>query len=112
MKLPSLMLASIALLWCFTSTARAADVTPEQARTMCKVVDQTFLHQLPVIMELKAKGLSARTIRVIDRDANSTYQGLMRSNFGPAVEDILDSPTATPEQAIQYLESACIKKLL
>lgn len=92
--------------------AQDSQVTPDIAQRLCKVVDPQFLNALPALMELKNKGYSARSLRLVYRDASSTYEGPMRSNMSEALSLIADSNATTREQALAHVEQACMKRIM
>lgn len=108
MKFPSLIVASIA--WVFASTANAGyDVTPAQAKTLCRVVDPVFLNALPVLLEMKASGKSQRQVRLAY--LYGTNYGIGIPFMTRAVEAIHDSSETTVDGAIRFLEERCFKEL-
>lgn len=90
--------------------ASAQTFSDAQAHQLCKLVDPTFINQLPVMLELKKQGLTARAARLAVKPANSFYRGY-EGYMEVGIIEVLDSPATTVEEAVQYLEAACVKRV-
>lgn len=89
-----------------SSPVLGADLTDNQMKMFCKLVDPTFLNRLPVIMEIKAAGDTqwGATLKYA-RDGAGGQDIILRFRA------IYESNATTVDEAIKAIEQSCIQRL-
>ena len=91
------------------SSAMAGEsvISDIQIKQLCKLVDPTFLNQLPVLMEMKRAGKSKyEIIRTYMR-----VGGLSNVPYNDTLVDLYNSTATTASEAIVLIEENCFKEV-
>lgn len=88
----------------------AGPISDEQIKTLCKIVDPTFINQLPVFVELKNAKVKRKYITGPYAYINSTY-GSTNGTHIVALETWYESDATTVEGAIKVMEDSCMAKI-
>ena len=100
------------ILFLLSSMSYSGELSEPQIQQLCKIVDPTFLNQLPVYIELKNARVPRRfAVNTHLRTINTTGVYGTTVPWATAIETMFDSPAKTTEEAIKVIEASCVTDL-